>query len=77
MFPKSRVSSEFSATPRGQLNWTGPIANTSDFWESRNTPKIDLKRCFRGSLHSEVSKKGLADREGCREEILPMPEIEA
>ena len=24
---------EFSATPRGQLNWTGPIANGSDwFW---------------------------------------------
>ena len=22
---------EFPATPRGQLNWTGPIANSSDF----------------------------------------------
>ena len=26
---------------------------------------------------SEVSKKGLVDRGGCRADILPMPEIEA
>ena len=27
---KPGLVNEFSATPRGQLNWTGPIANSSD-----------------------------------------------
>ena len=30
MLPKSSLVNQFSATPRGQLNWTGPIANGSD-----------------------------------------------
>ena len=29
---------EFSATPRGQLNWTGPIANSSDFYLPEKLP---------------------------------------
>ena len=28
---KPGLVNEFSATPRGQLNWTGPIANSSDY----------------------------------------------
>ena len=30
MHPKSRFSKPIFATPRGQLNWTGPIANGSE-----------------------------------------------
>ena len=35
MLPKCSLVNEFSATPRGQLNWTGPIANSSNHrkWE--------------------------------------------
>ena len=28
--PNPSLVNEFSATPRGQLNWTGPIANSSE-----------------------------------------------
>ena len=28
--PNPGLVNKFSATPRGQLNWTGPIANSSD-----------------------------------------------
>ena len=37
MFPNPGLVNEFSATPRGRLNWTGPIANSSEkmyFWGS-------------------------------------------
>ena len=43
---------EFSATPRGRLNWTGPIANGSDFfgspWRAENR-EINPRGSCRGS----------------------------
>ena len=33
--PNLGLVNELSATPRGHLNWTGPIANSSDFWVGR------------------------------------------
>ena len=54
---------EFSATPRSQLNWTRPIANSSDFalWEkahlvsSHGKPTFPQTLCFlgRGSIVRE------------------------
>ena len=50
MFSKSGLANEFSATPRGQLNWTGPIANGSE------SSFFFLKRRF-GGLKCRSSEK--------------------
>ena len=34
---------QFSATPRGHLNWTGPIANGSEFFFRRREPLESLE----------------------------------
>ena len=45
MFPKSWFSKRISATPRGQLNWTGPIANSSKWIETPLKIVICLVPC--------------------------------
>ena len=44
MLPKPRLSKPMSATLRGQLNWTGPIANISEiiFTNLPKTFKVDF-----------------------------------
>ena len=36
--PNPGLVNQFSATPRGQLNWTGPIANGSEIWKKGKDP---------------------------------------
>ena len=61
MFPKSR---RISATPRGQLNWTGPIANSSErqvrgpFKIPSETPSETLPGSGRSVARMKVLSQG-------------------
>ena len=41
MFPNPGLVNKFSATPWGQLNWTGPIANSSDHFTGMKIHPLD------------------------------------